>query len=291
MFGNGIKQTTATTGTGSLTLSSVAGMPTLADVFALNVPISYTLLDSSDLLIEVGIGYLSSSTVLVRNRVIATYVGSTYDSATATAANLSGTTTVICTPQAASIESMLPSVDSQSASVSRFLMSAHRNLNATTLAVAALRLHHAPFLLRTAARVVSLSVNVSAAGVAGTVARAGIYVCNEKGYPGALLATSADFDCASTGLKTSTLTNPISLPPGWYFMSFVASAATTVNAYTSTLANVLGGGPFGFVSSTSPVDYRHETLASAVLPATANTTTTAVAVAGAHAPLVYVGVQ
>jgi len=293
MLGNGIKQTTATTGTGALTMVTVTDMPALSDVFGLNVPIAYTLLTAAGLFIESGIGYLSGTATLVRAVVLSTFVSGVYNNVNPTAASLSGTTTIICTPQAATLESMLPTVDSQSASVSRYLLTAGRNMSTTTLALTALRLYHVPFLLRTAARVSSLGINVTTAGAALTVARAGIFSCNEKGYMGAMLATTADLDCASTGFKAGTLTNPIALPPGWYFASVVTSATCTVTAYSSALANLNGGAPLGFSTASPPIpiDYRHETLGSAVLPTTANTTTTASLVGSTHTPVVYVGAQ
>ncbi len=293
MLGNAIQQTTATTGAGALTLSAAAGYPMLSDDFALNVPFAYALLDATGLFVESGIGYLSGASTLVRATVSVTFVAGVYNNVNPTAVSLSGVTTVICTPHAATLESMLPTVDSQSASVSRYLMNAGRNMSTTTLALTALRLYHVPFLLRTAARVASLGVNVTTAGAALTVARAGIFACNEKGYIGVMLATTADLDCASTGVKVGTLASPIALPPGWYFASVVASATCTLTSYSSALANVFGGGPLGFSTASPPIpiDYRHETLGSAVLPSAANTTTTASLVGATHTPVVYVGAQ
>jgi hypothetical protein len=292
MLGNAIKQTTATTGTGSLTLSAVTGYPMFSDAFPLNAMVSYCLLDSAGLFIEAGIGYLSSSSVLVRNTVRATFVSSVYNDANPTAASLSGATTVICAPHAATMESMLPTVDNQSSSVARYLLTASRSVSTTPVSLTALRLYHVPFLLRTAARVVSLSVSVTTLG-AGSVIRAGLYACNEKGYMGALLATTGDLDGTTTGVKTGTLSSPVSLPPGWYFTSVVSSATVSVTGYQSAVANVFGGGPLGFSTSAPPVpiDYRYETLGSAVLPASANATTTASSVGAAHIAAVYVGVQ
>lgn len=293
MLGNAVKQTTSTTGTGSLTTSAVTGYPMLSDVFALNTPISYSLVDSGGLLIETGIGYLSATTTFVRAVVNSTFVSGVYNNVNPTAASLSDVTTIICTPHAVSMESMLSTVDSQSTSVARYILSAARASSTTTQAITALRLYYTPFLLKTAARVSSLTISVTTAGIAGTVARAGIFSCNEKGYMGAMLATTSNLDCASTGQKTGTLESPISLPPGWYFTSLVASATTTITCYTSSVSNVFGGSPLGFSTATVPVpiDSRYEALASAVLPTTASDTTTALNVGVQHVPAIYLGVQ
>lgn len=289
MLGNGIKQTTSTTGTGDLTLSSVAGYPTFSDAFPLGMMISYALLDSAGLFIEAGVGYLSSSSTLVRARVSSTFVSSVYTSQGATAASLSGTTTVICTPQAATLESSLTTVDGQSGSVNRAVTTAHRLTTGTAAGMTTLRLSYVPFLLRTGASVVSLGINVTTAGAAGKIARLGMYTCNELGYPGSLLTSTSDFAIDSTGLKTTTLATPIMLPPGWYYSGSVSDGGPVITMHAAG-NQALGGSPLGF-SGSGPIDFRYEVLASAVLPAIASTTTTAVANGAQHLPMIFVGVS
>lgn len=287
MFGNAIKQTTSSTGTGNLTLSSVSGYPQFSDVFALNQQFSYVLLDSGDKFIEAGIGYLSGSTTLVRAKVSSTYVSSTYNASTATAASLSGTTTVICALHAATTEAPLATVDSQSASVNRFLLSAHHNNSLTTQTMGADRLYYTPFLLRTGAQITALSISVATLAV-GSSAKAGIYTCNEKGYIGSLLASVSGLDCTSTGVKTVSLGSPVFLPAGWYYIGFVATgAAPGLLGYASASASILNGCPLGFAGTTG-IELRYETLAPAAsLPSTANTTTTAQNVGVTNPPAVF----
>lgn len=291
MLGTGIKQTTATTGTGALTTTAVSGMPMLSDVFALNVPISYTLLDSAGLFIEAGIGYLSASTTFVRAIVSATFVAGVYNNVNPTAASLSGTTTIICTPHAATMESMLPTVDNQSASVNRFLTSAARNHSTAIAGPSTAQAVYVPFLLRTGAAIVSLSINVTTL-VAAATGKAGIYACNEKGYPGAkLVETPSTFDMSATGLKTQTLSAPIFLPPGWYYTAYIGDTGSSrVTGYSSNVANIIGGHPMGFNTSLGGIDYRTEFPGTFNLPATANSTTSAQAIGGGAGPIVYLGV-
>lgn len=99
---NWVRATSATTGTGNLTLSAVTGYVTPASAFGNGVRFRYVLLDDSDgTPRESGIGYLSSG-ALVRELVQATYSGGTYTEATSnssmSATSLSGTTRVICSP-------------------------------------------------------------------------------------------------------------------------------------------------------------------------------------------------
>jgi len=289
MLANGIKQTSATTGTGNLVLAAVAGMPKFSDVFGLNAPFSYTLVDSNGLFIEAGIGYLSDATTLVRPRVTATFIGGAYNGASPSAANLAGTTTIIGTPHAATLESMLPTVDKVSASVARYVQSAGRNMNQTTVSLAALRVYYIPFLLKTGSPIVSLMLSVGTAAAAGSTARLGIYAMTENGYPGQLLATTGALDVATTGQKVGTLATPVNLPPGWYVVAVVSDGSPTVNAATTGGSNVMGGNPFGYTAALAIIDMRTENIATAALPTTANAATSALG-SNTHNPIVYVGV-
>lgn len=294
MLGNGIKQTTTSTGTGNLTLAAVTGYPKVSDVVPLLFPVAYSLLDASGLLLEEGIGHLSDSVTFVRSMVTATYSASTYsggpaNTATPSAVSLTGTTTLIVTPNAASLESMLPAVDRVS-SINRVASPANRNLNTSTLALTALRCHYMPSLLRIASPAVNLQINVTTPGAAGTVARLGIYAVLENGYIGPLLATTGDIDVSTTGLKVATLSAPVTLPPGWYYLALVSSGAPTITAFVSNVANSLGGHPLGAVSGgLGQIEYRYETLASAVLPSAASASTTLSQIGSGNIPAVYVG--
>lgn len=294
MLGNGIKQTTTSTGTGNLTLAAVTGYPKVSDVVPLLFPVAYSLLDASGLLLEEGIGHLSDSVTFVRSMVTATYSAGAYSGGPAntsspSAVSLTGTTTLIVTPNAASLESMLPAVDRVS-SINRVTSPANRNLNTSTLALTALRCHYVPSLLRIASPAVNLQINVTTAGAASTVARLGIYAALESGYIGALLATTGDIDVSTTGLKVATLSAPVALPPGWYYLALVSSGAPTITAFVSNVANSLGGHPLGAVSGgLGQIEYRYETLATAVLPSSASASTTLSQIGSGNIPAVYVG--
>src|SRR5579859_7989113 len=88
MFANWSKETTATTGTGTLSLSAVTGFPRFADNFSDGQPCSYAVLDSTGAPVEAGIGHYVASNQLARDYVEGKYVGSTLSKAGATAANL-----------------------------------------------------------------------------------------------------------------------------------------------------------------------------------------------------------
>lgn len=69
-YADRVKDTTTTTGTGNVTLSGSApsGYQAFGTPFAINDPICYTIAGGAEW--EVGIGYLSASTTLVRDRVL-----------------------------------------------------------------------------------------------------------------------------------------------------------------------------------------------------------------------------
>ena len=72
MIGDWIRQTTSSTGTGNLTLAAVTDYPTFNNIFGLLKYFRYTILRATDgKPLERGIGHMSSSTVLVRDKIIA----------------------------------------------------------------------------------------------------------------------------------------------------------------------------------------------------------------------------
>lgn len=72
-FKDRVRDTTTTTGTGNVTLSGTAptGLVDFNAAFGTNVPFYYTIQGQSGSEWETGEGYLSASTTLVRDRVIA----------------------------------------------------------------------------------------------------------------------------------------------------------------------------------------------------------------------------
>lgn len=98
MLANRVKETTTTTGTGNLTTAGAAtGFVTFNTAFGTNVQFGYAVSSSGGAEWEVGIGYLSASTTLVRDQVIAS-------SNSNNAVNFSsGTKDVFCTQPAETI--------------------------------------------------------------------------------------------------------------------------------------------------------------------------------------------
>ena len=88
--------------------------------------------------------------------------------------------------------------------------------------------------------------------VSGALARIAIYDVDNKGWLGNLRCDwnvngGSDFDLSSTGLKSSTLNNPIYLTTGWYGIAYMSNLGVGTNgpmlaARTNTLLNPFGTG-------------------------------------------------
>lgn len=229
MLGNWIKTTTTTTGTGDLTLSSVTNFATFNDVFGVGPLFYYAILDdSTDAPIEIGIGHLSASTTLVRDKVLATMVSGTYDDTAPAAVTLaSGTKRVICTPDAGAlaVNPLNLSTGASCRVLSPFIPS-----SAGSLAVTANRLYYVPLLLTTPREVDAIVFRVSV-GAGSTTAKAGLYASDINGKPGSRLAQSASIDTSSAARKDGTFTQR-RFPPGLYYLAVASSGAPTLNSVT-----------------------------------------------------------
>lgn len=179
-----------------------------------------------------------------------------------------------------------PAVDMYSA-VNRFVSSATKVADFSSLAASGMRLYHVPFFLRQPMSVIGLAVNVTTAGAAGTIGRAGIYEQGSNGYIGGLVATSGDMDLSTTGVKQSTFSESVMLDAGWWFLSFVSNQAVTVYAYRTVTGTLIGSNPLGFNGMTA-IEYRYQGVSSMELPAAAALTTTSVNInTSSAAPVVF----
>lgn len=88
MYGNWIKESTATAGTGTITLAAVSSFERFGTVFANNDPVFYVIQDGTSR--EFGIGTWLTGNFLARTTVLETWVASVRTVAGATAINLSG---------------------------------------------------------------------------------------------------------------------------------------------------------------------------------------------------------
>ncbi|MDP2808652.1 MAG: hypothetical protein Q8O34_00720 [Rhodocyclaceae bacterium] len=259
MLANGIKQATTTVGTSSLALSLVSGFVPFSAKFTTGVngaPFYYAILDdTTGGGIEWGVGHLTDAVTLSRDKIIATWDGTTYSDVSPTAVSLaSGTKRVICSDQAAS-RPVTPSATDSTLPSPRYLIGGQWNGNSTAGFAMTASMVLTPFRLDVRAIVSGVSVKVIVAATTGTTKnmRAAIYAPNANGHPGALLAeTSLGVSTATTGVKACSFDSPIVLIPGWYFVALSTDGNASVSgtnsqgvAGTCPLWGLSGGDPGG----------------------------------------------
>lgn len=236
MLGNWVRCTTTTTGTGSLTLSSVSNYPTFNDVFGTSRYFQYTILDdATGEPLETGIGHLSASTTLVRDRVAATYTGGTYDNTAPSALSLAaGTKRVICSAEEGVIMPGLHAV--QASAGSKIVLPEGIDSSSGATKTLAANVPRASCLYWPAGReIASLCCTViTAAGTGTDRIQLGVYACTEAGGIGPLLCRTSDIAPNSTGFKSASLSGGnFRLLPGWYWFAIASNVGPVVHAYNA----------------------------------------------------------
>lgn len=239
------RNTTTTTGTGDLTLSSVSGFPTLADMTApLGQRFCYAILDdSTGAPLETGEGYLSSGTTLVREKVDATYSGGTLDISSPTALSLSaGTKRVIIASTTRSLMSPLPYIGSGAGykGVSNGALIGAVGSGSYNDQDTSGRLNIFPWIHEYGGEIDAFMINCTTAQAA-KILRMGLYRVGSDGNPAGLIVESGSIDVASTGVKTSTFTAFV-LPPGHYWLGLLSDGTSALYVgSTGTAGTVLRG--------------------------------------------------
>lgn len=252
MLGTWIRQTTTTTGTGNLTLSSVSGYPTFSTQFATNQRFKYVILDdSTGAPIEAGIGYLNSTPELVRERIEATMVSGTFDGSTPSAVSLaSGTKRVICTGTAGGLQIMAPGVwqDTNKVYGDSGIINAVGTLATTADRAYAVRMTHA-----VDSEIDAIMFRVTTAAAAGKLAKVAVFSMGADGLPGVSLAESSSIAVDSTGVKTGTFT--AFRPPAEYFACFLSDGTPTIQSAANGMLARNAMGMDGSLSSTKFVHH------------------------------------
>lgn len=223
MLANGVKETTATTGTGTVTLAAVTGYVRVAQAFAVGALVKYTLQSGNGTDLEWGLGTVEAGNTLARTKINATYVGGVYTIDGATAITLSGTSTVMINRH--TTDTVLPTAGiytgSDRYSYGEFLTSgAFANVaNGTSL-------WFFPIVLSRPYRLATVAIMVATAGAAGSLTRTGIYASNSSGLPGALVYDAGSLATDTTGFKEVTLATPVVLMPGVYWSATFSSVGT-----------------------------------------------------------------
>lgn len=237
MIASRIKETSTSTGTGNITLAgAAAGYLAFNTAFPLNRRFNYYIAMDDGSAWESGIGYLSASTTLVRERPKRT--SSTYGTAINFAA---GAKTVICEFIDGSYAPGWPGVYGTNKDIGP----ANVGFNlASSFTTTADRLYLLPFELATVVNLTHLVAQCDVA-VAASKARFGLYQWLPDGTPGPLLAETGDIDTTTTGTKVGAVTG-IMLLPGWYLAACVSSGAVGYlgSSRTEMKSSPVGGGGY-----------------------------------------------
>lgn len=224
MLGNWIKQTTTSTGTGNLTLAAVTGFPTFANQFAVGEFFYYTVLNDADgTPVESGIGRLSDATTLVRDKVLATFVGGTYNDNDPTAATIAaGTKRVICSAEQGAVVTPPHNL----AGTNRVIYAAGQIVPNTSTNSAALlnRPYYIPVMISTPRTIDAVMCRIAIAGTTGSVGKGALYAATLAGAPGTKIVESATVATDTTGLKVFSLTKR-RYKPGLYYIGIVFDVA------------------------------------------------------------------
>lgn len=230
MLANAVKETTTTSGTGTVTLSAVAGFARFS-VLPLGATVDYVIKTASGNY-EWGIGVVGASNTLERTYVTATLVSGVYTSVGATALNLSGTNEVQCTMHAQSSGPVIPNLNSNS---TRYIVpdglqpaNSTRGLATDVPVGCCLR-------WSCAAAISHLVCDVTTAqGTGSDRIQLGIYSCTPDGSVGGLIARTGDLAPNTTGIKSGAIVGGnIQLPPGWYWWVIASSVNPTIRAYNA----------------------------------------------------------
>lgn len=229
MLANGAKETTTTTGTGTVTLSAVTGFPRFSQVLSVGQFVDYAIQDGNNW--EWGVGKVAAGNTLERTRVTAKFDGGTYSRSPATKLSLSGGATVFCAINEAfgPVKSFVGGAIGQT-----YMHSAHlvqTDTYANTKALNGNTLYWLPFVWPGgAARIItSLSIYVTTAG-AGTKARIVIFDPDSHGASPTMLYQSADIAIGTTGAKTETVSPALQIPHERFMLGLVTDGAVTLRA-------------------------------------------------------------
>lgn len=246
MLDVGIKETTATTGTGTLvTLSAVSNFVRVADQFAVGDDVSYVLVSGNGDK-EWGVGVAASSNTFTRDSAPDTFVGTTYTHA-GSPISLTGTSTLIVTdgPSVATGDCGFVKTGIGAQYLCPYASSVG---NLGTLALTADRAYFMPFIPSWTADTLDalgLIVTTAVAGNAYVAIYESAKVAGGR-VPGKRVYQSTALSVGTTGDKTSTGLG-IKLKRGrLYWLAVTSSSAATVRALAAANAScMLGFGTAG----------------------------------------------
>jgi len=232
MLANRVKETTATTGTGSFTTAgAVAGFVTFNTAFGTNRKFHYWAVNETNDEWETGIGYLSASTTLVRDTVLS----STNSDA---AVNFTTAPSLFCAPSESAFASIVHAANNSV--LPGYTPSVHVTEETTNLTMVANRVYYSPFLyLGQVSTFSGFQVRVATAA-ASSLIRISLYDASGDFKPETKIVTcTSDFDSSTTGTKTQACT-ATTIYPGWYFVCYSSDGTPAIRQASQQVFSPLG---------------------------------------------------
>jgi hypothetical protein len=267
MLHNRVKETSETGGTGNLTLDgAITNYRTFNTAFGTDRRFYYWIVDDVDTQWETGIGYLSTSTTLVRDTIISNSSG------TQTALDFSTNAKDIFCEQ--NYTGAYSSVDVNDDALNRCVFDIdNTEQNSTSSVTNNSNVHYYEFLLTIGGWYSGMIAEVTV-GQASSTARMGLYSL-VHGRPDKKLRETGSIDTSTTGKKSESFTGgDIHLNCGWWAVAIICTNNTV--DFRGFQQDGGRGGPFGQDNSAFSHANKgfYHTGTGIVLPATATSTGT-----------------
>ncbi len=251
---NYIGGTSATGGTGALTLTATQGLALPALAFVADQAVEYSIVEYTDSTLgtvvrtESGFGEISAANVLTRTAPRTTWNGTTYTQAAATALSFgTANVQVYVSPIAEGGPTAFPRRIDLSANYgpNGYVIGANI-INPTDLPALALqanRQYATPLKLEAGFPLTQIGVNVTVASAGSQINCAIAAINPATGYVGRILAVANGIDSATTGIKMVSIASRL-FAPGWYWQIFTSGGTPNILG-----ADQFSPGPIGAFSA------------------------------------------
>lgn len=232
MLGNWISETTATTGTGTISLggASAADKLPFSSQVRSGEMVPYFVIDGNNA--EEGIGTYTTGS-LARTLVLSTKTGSTYADRPTLGISLSGTATVI---MAAGKNTFNPAVlTRKNGSGTKYVVDAYlTSSNLSTRSLNANALYLMPFYMTAPVALTGLGCNINTLATTGTVLQLGLYDINPTTNLATLIAQTATINALGvTGYNDALFSSNIYLPAGMYLIGLDSDSNAVVTGQSN----------------------------------------------------------
>ena len=243
MLANGVKETTTTTGTGTVTLSAVTGYPRFSQVLSVGQFVDYAIQDGNNW--EWGVGKVAASNTLERTLITAKFDGGTYSKYPASPLSLSGSATVFCTITAERAGDSMGNVRTGSFQAG-VVGSAHlvqTEVFGSTYAISANRVTYIPFVWPPGAQrfIKGFKLHVTAAGTATKMRIGVLKPLRETLTSIELLMQTSDIAVTTTGTKSISLASPIVIAEPRVMLAVIADGTVTLRAAGAVVPDPYAG--------------------------------------------------